>query len=139
MDLSRKPSNKSPTTAQSVLQTIKNNKSLPIWHHQFGHFNYSDLKHYLNELGIKFNNISNKHCKPCAQSKAKKRYNRTPQEQVTQPFQFIHTDLVGPITPIGFKGKRYYISFTNNYIRFTTVYTICTKDEWLSTLQKYYN
>ena len=26
---------------------------------------------------------------------------------------------MGPITPISFKGKRYYISFTNNYIRFT--------------------
>ncbi len=48
-------------------------------------------------------------------------------------------DLVVPITPIGFKGERYYISFTNNYMRFTTVYTVCMKDKWLSTLQKYYN
>ena len=43
-------------------------------------------------------------------------------------------DLVGPITPISFKGERYYISFTNNYIRFITVYTVYKKDEWLSTL-----
>ena len=48
-------------------------------------------------------------------------------------------DLMGPITPIGFKGERYYISFTNDYIRFTMVYTVYTKDEWLSTLQRYYN
>ena len=43
-------------------------------------------------------------------------------------------DFIGPITPIGFKGERYYIFFTDNYIRFTTVYTICKKDEWLNTL-----
>ena len=48
-------------------------------------------------------------------------------------------DFMGPITPVGFKGKRYYISFTNNYIRFTIVYTIYTKDKWLNTLQRYYN
>jgi len=43
-------------------------------------------------------------------------------------------DLVRPITPIGFKGERYYISFTDNYIRFTIVYTVYIKDKWLSTL-----
>jgi len=43
-------------------------------------------------------------------------------------------DLVGPITPIGFKGKRYYVSFTDNYIRFTIIYTVHMKDEWLNTL-----
>ena len=48
-------------------------------------------------------------------------------------------DLVGFITPIGFKGERYYISFTDNYIRFTTVYIVYIKDEWLNTLQRYYN
>ena len=48
-------------------------------------------------------------------------------------------DLVRPITPVSFKGERYYVSFTNNYIRFTIVYTVCIKDEWLSTLQRYYN
>ena len=46
---------------------------------------------------------------------------------------------MGPITPIGFKGERYYISFTNDYIRFTIVYTVHINDEWLGTLQRYYN
>ena len=46
---------------------------------------------------------------------------------------------MGPITPIGFEGERYYISFTDDYTRFTTVYTVRKKDEWLSTLQRYYN
>ena len=48
-------------------------------------------------------------------------------------------DFMGLITPISFKGEKYYISFTDNYIRFTTVYTICIKNKWLSTLQRYYN
>jgi len=48
-------------------------------------------------------------------------------------------DLVGPITPVSFKGERYYVSFINNYTRFTTVYTVHIKDEWLGTLQRYYN
>jgi len=125
--------------SESVLYTIKNDESLPIWHHRFGHLNYSDLRRYLNKLGIKFNDVSDEYCEPCAQSKAQKRYNRTPQERATRPFQFIHTDLVGPITPIGFEGERYYVSFTDDYTRFTTIYTVRTKDEWLNTLQRYYN
>ena len=43
-------------------------------------------------------------------------------------------DFMGPITPISFKGEKYYIFFTNNYIKFTIVYTICIKDKWLNTL-----
>ena len=46
---------------------------------------------------------------------------------------------MGPITPISFKGKRYYVSFTNNYIRFTTVYTVRIKNKWLGTLQRCYS
>ena len=126
-------------SSESILQTIKNDESLPVWHHRFGHLNYSDLKRHLSKLGIKFNNVGDEHCEPCAQSKARKRYNRTPQERATRPFQFVHTDLVGPITPVGFEGERYYVSFTDDYTRFTTVYTVRTKDEWLGTLQRYYN
>jgi hypothetical protein len=57
-----------------------------------------------------------------------------PQERAIRPFQFIYIDLVGPITPVGFKGERYYVSFTDDYIRFTIVYTVRIKDKWLSTL-----
>ena len=46
---------------------------------------------------------------------------------------------MGPITPVGFKGEKYYISFTDSYIRFIIVYTVYIKDKWLSTLQRYYN
>ena len=53
-------------SSESILQTIKNDESLPVWHHRFGHLNYSNLKRHLSKLGIKFNNISNKHCKPYA-------------------------------------------------------------------------
>ena len=52
--------------SELILQTIKNDESLPIWHHQFSYLNYSDLKRHLSKLGIKFNNISNKHYKPYA-------------------------------------------------------------------------
>ena len=42
---------------------------------------------------------------------------------------YSYFNLVGLITPIGFKGERYYISFTNNYMKFTTVYTIYIKNK----------
>jgi hypothetical protein len=38
-------------------------------------------------------------------------------------------DLMGLITPISFKCERYYIFFTDNYTRFTTVYTVYKKDK----------
>lgn len=79
--------------------------SLPLttWHKQLGHLNLVTLRKYLNKLRISFIDDGKDHmCNSCQQAKATKIYNQESPEQSEHAYQFIHTDLVGPITLTGF-------------------------------------
>lgn len=74
---------------------------------------------------------SEKHvCDSCQRAKATKIYNRhEPQKRATTAYQFVHTDLVGPINPVGFGGERYFFTFTDNLTRYTEIYTGAQKSD----------
>ena len=103
---------------------------LTLWHRRLGHLNFPDLRAYLKHLEISyFDNSENHICESCLRLKATKRYNRNPQERAGEIYQFVHTDLVGPITPLGFGGKRYFVTFTDDATRYTEIFTCAEKKE----------
>lgn len=78
-------------------------------------------------------------CDSSQRTEATKVYNRDPQEKAERPYQFIHTDLVGPITPLGFGGEHYFFTFTNDYTRYTKTYTGAQKSDWFRCLKEFHN
>ena len=50
----------------------------------------------------------------------------------------IHTNLVEPITPLGFLGEKYFFTFTDGVTRETQTYIEKEKSEWFSHLKTYY-
>lgn len=66
-------------------------------------------------------------------------YNRDPQKRSNRPYQFVHTDLVGPINPIGFSGEKYFFTFTDDATRMTETYTGTKKSDWLKCLKTYHS
>ncbi len=48
-------------------------------------------------------------------------------------------ELVGPITPVGFEGERYFFMFTNDYMHTTETYIAKRISEWLKYLKVFYN
>lgn len=117
-------------------------KKLPLtrWHQRLGHLNFAALKRHLAHHNIAYTDDAEGYvCDSYERTKATKRYNRTLQQRATKPYQFIHTDLVGPITPIGFGGERYFFTFTDDYTRITETYTAKQKSEWLKCLKAFYN
>ena len=115
--------------------------SLYTWHVRLGHFNIPGLRVFLKSLEISYSDDITEgfYCDACELAKATKIYNRVPQERATQPFHYIHTDMVGPIKPKGFLDEIYFFTFTCDATRFTHVYTAKTKSEWLSHLQTYFS
>ena len=65
-------------------------------------------------------------CPTCAKAKLTRK--PIPKEQVKYISQAlgdkIHSDMWGPETPQSYNGKLYYVSFTDDYMRWTTVYCI---------------
>ena len=108
------------------------------WHTRLGHLNFVTLMRYLTRLNMKYSG-KERLCDSCERAKAQKQYNREPQERATRLGQYIHTDMVGPITPTGFLGERYFWTFTEDCQRITDVYIGKTRDEWLSHLKTQYS
>ena len=50
-------------------------------------------------------------------------YNREPQKRAQRPYQFVYTDLVGPIKPLDFSGQQYLFIFTDDCTKLTETYT----------------
>ena len=114
--------------------------SLSTWHKRLGHPNFSSLKAYLNRLYIPYTDDSSGYiCDSCLRAKATKTYCRDPQKRSERPYQFIHTDLVGPINPVGFSDERYFFTFTDDATRMTDTYTGTKKSDWLKCLKAYHS
>lgn len=117
--------------------TPSNKLALTIWHKRFGHLNFSTLKKHLIQYDIYY--IEDESiCNSCKSTKAIKHYNCMPQERLKKVYQFIHTDLVGPIIP-RFGVKRYFSIFINNYTCITETYTRRQKSKWFKSLKVFYN
>lgn len=66
-------------------------------------------------------------------------YNHESQKQADQLYQFVYTDLVGPINSINFSGKKYFLTFTNNTTRMIEIYMGIKKSNWLKYLKIYHS
>lgn len=51
--------------------------------------------------------------------------------------ELIHTDVCGPVTPVAHDGSRYYVSFIDDWSRFTMVYRMQSKSEVLDCFKLY--
>ena len=66
-------------------------------------------------------------------------YHQDPQKCSGKPHQFVHTNLVRPINPFGFSGKKYFFIFIDNATRMTETYTGTKKSDWLKCLNIYHS
>ena len=126
----------------AFLSSSLSQTSLPIttWHKRIGHTNFPSLKGYLKRLGIGYIDDSESHiCDSCQRAKATKVFNREPQKRSQQPYQFIHTDLVGPINSVRFSGEQYFFTFTDNCTRYMETYTGLKKSDWLRCLKTFHS
>ena len=114
--------------------------TLITWHKRLGHTNFSSLKAFLHYFEILFvDNSKDYICDSCYKAKATKVYNRAPQKCAQQPYQFVYIDFVGSINLVGFSGKQYFLTFTDDCTRLTQTYTGNKKSNWLKCLKVYYS
>jgi transposase InsO family protein len=125
--------------AENIYDRIKE------WHERLGHASRSQLK-YLVEQGIikDFNLVELKNyklgCVACEKGKmTRMSFSKRKDRNSTCIGDVIHSDVCGPITPIALGGYRYFVTFTDDYSRFTWVTLIKHKDEVFSLFKNLYN
>ena len=131
----------SPASCTAVSSFYLNQKSSPffLWHSRLGHLSSERLK-LLVKLGL-FGNISVSDISECNGCKLAKMsalpFNKSLSVS-TSPFQIVHTDLWGP-SPIATKGGSiYYVSFVDDYSRYTWVYLITHKSDFYKVFRTFY-
>lgn len=108
-----------------------------IWHKRLGHPN-SYVLHDLVKSGVLGNKDSPSFsvvqfdCNSCKLGKSKILPFPIHQSNVNQPFDMIHSDLWGISPVISHANYKYFITFIDDYSRFTWVYFLRSKDEAFS-------
>lgn len=104
------------------------------WHQRLGHSNHQRIRHMLSHklvLGVPhLPNVSHV-CEACIKGKhSRHRIPKQATNRATRPLELIHSDLCGPF-PASLTGSRYFITFTDDFSRFTWVYFLKLKSEAL--------
>ena len=127
-----------PTETALAASTIE------LWHHRLAHIQPVDIKSMQNSHAVRgleiSSDISNsKVCSGCALGKAhrtavpKKSHSRS-----TKLLQVIHSDVSGPIEVPSLGGSRYFVTFIDDFSRWTTMYTMKAKSETFKCFRTYH-
>ncbi|KAA0060696.1 ty1-copia retrotransposon protein [Cucumis melo var. makuwa] len=105
-------------------------ESVNLWHGRLGHVNFASNQKLKD---LRLINTSESHetdkCPICVESKFHKKPFKPVETRTTNLLELIHSDLADFKNTTSRGGKNYYVSFVDDYSRFTKIYLIKTKDE----------
>ena len=77
-------------------------------------------------------------CEPCVMEKQHRTpYRKVVPYQAAGPFGIVHSDVCVPMHVNSFRHSRYYVTFIDDYSRYTCVYFIKRKSEVLETFKEF--
>lgn len=112
------------------------------WHQKLGHANEQDLKLALKNnkvQGMAFNkNDKLEECEACIKGKmTKTTYKSASEPRTNKPLQIVHSDLCGPMRVPTHAGNKYFITFIDDFSRYSRVYFMKQKNEALKCFKIY--
>nr|KYP55958.1 Retrovirus-related Pol polyprotein from transposon TNT 1-94 [Cajanus cajan] len=111
------------------------------WHLRFGHLHFGGLAEQVKKemvFGLRKMEFEKRFCEECVIGKqARTSFPRSSEYRAKEQLGLIHTDLCGPITPESFSGKKYFVSFIDDFSRKTWVYFLKEKLEVFETFKKF--
>lgn len=103
------------------------------WHERLGHLSISGLKKLQDIENIPYLELKGNediHCQACTKGKKARDPFKVRKELETKEVgELIHTDVCGPIQPASFGGNHYFVSYTDDYSRYSKVYLMKNKSE----------
>ncbi|MCO5607337.1 hypothetical protein L7F22_061532 [Adiantum nelumboides] len=111
-----------------------------LWHYRLGHINSKTLhqmrqKHLCHGLPDSLSPIDL--CEGCLLGKASHKPFPWSQTRSTQLNQLVHSDLCGPMETPSLTGSPYFLTFVDDFCRYTTVYFLKLKSLVLVCFQDY--
>jgi gag-polypeptide of LTR copia-type/GAG-pre-integrase domain len=112
------------------LQVFQAAQSSPdLWHYRLAHCSFSVQDKLQKAQLITSKPSSSFFCSDCHKAKAHKLPFQPSTSSATHPLQVVHSDLWGPAPILSKKGHRYYVQFTDEFSRFSWLYTCASKSD----------
>jgi hypothetical protein len=114
--------------------------SLPQWHSRLGHPSLKLVRKILSsfQLPVSKSTITDP-CSACLSSKSKQLPFSASLSRSTCPLELSHTDVWGPAPICSKSGFKYYVSFLDDFSRYTWLYPIYCKGDVTRIFQKFKN
>ena len=111
------------------------------WHSKLGHIANDRIKNmskFVNGINESETYIDSSLCSTCVSAKAKRApISKIPAPLSTTKLNLIHSDICGPMTTQTKGGAQYFVTFTDDYTRFTWVYILKKKSDLYSVFESY--
>ena len=95
------------------------------WHRKLGHLNWRDILSMLRNDAVSGMNFRDNDVLPACDTCAANKLSSLPfpkrGKRTTAPLEIVHTDLCGPMRKESHGGARYFLTFTDDYSRWTEV------------------
>lgn len=118
-------------------------KELELWHRRYGHLSAKNLKVLIDNEMVDGMSASSKKsggdfvCEPCLAGKQTRKPFACEDRQTTRVLELVHSDVCGPVTPVGIDDERYFVTFVDDFSRFTVVFLMNSKEEVLENFREY--
>ena len=140
--------NSNPTAAQLVTETAtsstNNANDAAMWHNRLGHLNVASMNE-LHKLVDGFSwspnssLIKTEQCRGCMQGKSHRvEFPKVATTRATQLLELVHSDICGPFNVSSHGGSYYFITFIDDYSRFTRVMLLGSKDKAYQSFIEYH-
>ena len=128
-----------PVIIPIILQTLPVIQSfMNLWHGCLGHPNNVILNKVLAHLGIGVpTGVVLQFCDACHYGKLHQISLSSVPLHTTKPFQVVHSDVWGPSLLLSMEGYRYYISFVDDFTRYTWIFPLRLKSEAIVMFQHF--
>lgn len=110
--------------------------SLSLWHDRLAHVSFRSLKYMAKHGLISYKNAETKTCEVCIQAKMTKRpFPKV--ERNSELLDLVHSDICELNGMLTRGGNRYFITFIDDYSKFTYVYLMKHKDQAFQMFKTY--
>ena len=119
--------------------------SLQTWHHRLAHVNPAGIKQMIDQNVVKGAKISPgtfdvKTCTGCVLGKGHRdSFPKSSESRSSRVLELVHSDIVGPLETPSIGGSRYFITFIDDFSKWTVIFTMRKKSEALECFKKYHN
>ena len=131
-----------PAPNKNASLASEHRNEMDLWHQRLGHLNAQYIKEIAEKelaTGVKIpKSVSLSFCEGCVEGKMHRKPFKTVGEiRSTRKLELVHSDVCGPMSVDSIGGRKYFVTFIDDYSRCCAVYFLRQKSEVLEKFKEF--